>query len=409
MKQYLDLGKKILETGDFAPGRAGSETYSLFGEQLKFDLMDGFPIPTTQHVQLKPMAAELIWILSGSTNNNDLVELGANFWTPWALKEPITSDRQLSGYDRAAKLAQLTNRSIGDTIKYLNGMSYDDAQEALTAAAVPETEPVVRVAAGELGPVYGRQWRDFGGVDQIRELVNNLQTQPYSRRHVISGWNPTVLPIESHSHEQNIADGKQVLPCCHALWQVYVRPATKAQAIKYLEYQRGGIGLLSDEDINFHIRNIGTLVDQDLVAVEAYLNANSLPTKRLSLQLYARSQDYPVGTVVNIPSYALLTHLLALTINAIPGDYIHTMGDVHVYANQVEKFKQQLEREPRQLPKLKIHDRWLVGCDWVNGIANRQSPFDNTVNCPTLERFYVDDFELVGYNPHERITYKVLV
>lgn len=425
MKEYLELGRKILEEGAFCPGRAGSETYSLFGEQLKFDLMDGFPIPTTQDVNIKPLAAELIWILSGSTNNNDLVELGAKFWDSWALKEDINKETPLSGYDRAAMLADRTGRTTADVIKQLNSMSYEDAEKFLSDAAIPKHKVVPFIKAGELGPVYGEQWRNFANVDQILELLDNLQSQPYSRRHVVSGWNPAVLPTESRTHEHNIMNGKQVLPCCHTMWQIYVRPATKAQVQKYLKYQLAIAETEEQKAVYYqHLSAVNTTDSQE--ELEVYLTERCLPKARLSLQLYARSQDFPVGTVVNIPSYALLTHLLAMTINAIPGDYIHTMGDVHVYANQVEKFKQQLEREPRPLPHLKINRKWmeLTPDQWNAAIADGTSPFNYRVGNisdnpavrersnfkdPAAPRFSVDDFQLVNYEPHSRITYKVLV
>lgn len=414
MKEYLELGEKILNEGSYRVGRGDIGTHSLFGHQLRFNLMEGFPILSTQAIDVIPLAAELFWFLAGDTNNENLIELGAKFWTPWALKEAHQITKSRSGYDQACDLANRLNIIPREVINRLNSMSPTEARKFLDENGVSENEVVDVFSKGELGPIYGKMWRDFGGVDQIHDLLMNLQNLPYSRRHVISGWNPTLLPDETKPHTENILAGKQCLPPCHALWQVYVTPITKKQIFDYLKYQievadspdealmyRGEIAAIN----SFSFEN-----DEDLIE---FLEEHNLPTKRLSLQLYARSQDYPVGTPVNIASYALLTHLLALTINAVPGEYIHTMGDVHIYDNQVEKFKEQLQREFKKKPYLKFPKSYYEH-DWKFEISNRVSLFHRDPNYVYKEPhskygFKPEDITLVGYDPHPRITYKVLV
>lgn len=425
--QYQELGKEILNNGILSSGRAGSRTYSLFGEQLKYDLMDGFPIETSQAVAFKPMVAELLWFLSGDTNNNNLIKLGANFWTPWALKEALTTTKHRSGYDRACELANKLNKTVQETIAFLNTMSIEEAEVVMSENNVSPTVDIETFKEGELGPIYSKMWRDFNGVDQIDELLKNLISQPTSRRHIVSAWNPSVLPDETKEHSENILNGKACLPPCHTLWQVYMREANKKQMLKYLTYQIdalteykstitdvSSISQEVDDKLNMYHSAFKDLNKEDSNLTEVIEKYN-LPKYRLSLQLYARSQDYPVGTVVNIASYSLLMHLLSTVVNAIPGDYVHTMGDVHVYENQVEKFKEQLTRKVKKFPKLLINpdgaDRVQL---YANEIKQSLTPLHTTISGllnsdSGTVHFNTDTIKLIGYDPHPRITYKVLV
>lgn len=442
MQQYLELGKRIIEEGTLRTGRGDAGFYSLFGEQLKFDLMQGFPIPTTQNVDINTVIAELIWMLSGDTNNNNLIKLGAKFWTAWALNEDVTKSVPRAGYNRACELALKLGIPTSEAIKKLNSLSMDEAEGLLQKHSVDNYESVVIKKAGDLGPVYGEMWRSFNGVDQIKELIFNLKSDPFSRRHIVSSWNPELLPDSSKSHKENIIDGKQVLPPCHTLWQVFVEPATPSQLIKYLSYNRHILQHLIDygnENVNALIRRL-SIIDlgrQDMTPggitdynnrLSAFLESVSfetdtpsgkktikLPTTRLSLKLYARSQDYPVGTVVNIPFYAALTHVLATTINAIPGDYIHSMGDVHIYANQIDQFKEQLQRQPTTLPRIKLPERlYTVYWDYFARELDEEkkfhagTPTDDFVTS-VFGALHPSEFSLINYNPHNRIKYKVLV
>ena len=243
MKQYLDLVKHVLEKGKLKADRTGTGTKSVFGYQMRFDLGEGFPMVTTKKLHLKSIIHELLWFLKGDTNIKYLKDNGVNIWNAWA-----------------------------------------DSN-------------------GNLGPVYGFQWRNWNndGIDQISNLINDLKNNPSSRRHLISAWNPSVLPDTSKSFETNVANGKAALPPCHAFFQ-------------------------------FHVIN-----------------------GKLSCQLYQRSADIFLGVPFNIASYSLLTLMIAQVCNLEAGDFIHTFGDAHIYSNHFEQMKLQLGREPRNLPTIKIN------------------------------------------------------
>ena len=245
MRQYLNLVKHVLENGEFKEDRTGTGTKSIFGYQMRFNLAEGFPMVTTKKLHLKSIIHELLWFLKGDTHIKYLKDNGVNIWNAWA-----------------------------------------DSK-------------------GDLGPVYGYQWRNWNndGIDQISNLIKNLNDNPSSRRHLISAWNPSVLPDTSKSFETNIANGKAALPPCHAFFQ-------------------------------FHIIN-----------------------GKLSCQLYQRSADIFLGVPFNIASYSLLTLMIAQVCKLKPGDFIHTFGDAHIYSNHFEQMKLQLTRKPRKLPTIKINNK----------------------------------------------------
>lgn len=244
MKQYLDLLQHILDNGVQKGDRTGTGTISVFGYQMRFHLDDGFPLLTTKKVHLKSIIYELLWLLSGDTNIKFLHDNNVSIWDEWA-----DSD-------------------------------------------------------GNLGPVYGAQWRNFNnqGCDQIKEVVESLKNNPNSRRHIVTAWNPCVLPDEkSKDFAANVANGKAALPPCHAFFQFYVSDG------------------------------------------------------RLSCQLYQRSADVFLGVPFNIASYSLLTMMMAQVCDLKLGDFVHTFGDVHIYNNHLEQVKLQLSGTPRQLPKMIIN------------------------------------------------------
>jgi thymidylate synthase len=245
MKQYLDLLQNILDTGNVRGDRTGTGTKGIFGAQLRFDLSKGFPLVTTRKIFFKGVIRELLWFLAGDTNIKYLTDNNVHIWDAWADEK------------------------------------------------------------GDLGPVYGAQWRSWEApdgrkIDQISQLIKMIRSKPESRRHIVSAWNPAVLPDESISPQDNVRAGRAALASCHALFQFYVS---------------GG---------------------------------------RLSCLLYQRSSDCPVGQVFNIAQYALLTHMIAQQCDLEPGDFIWTGGDCHIYLNQIEGVQEQLKREPRPLPKLVI-------------------------------------------------------
>ena len=243
MKQYLDLVNHVMKKGVLKEDRTGTGTKSIFGYQMRFNLDDGFPLITTKKLHLKSIIYELLWFLNGDTNTKYLSENGVKIWDGWA----------------------------------------DDN--------------------GDLGPVYGSQWRNWNGdnIDQISDLINMIKNNPKSRRMIVSAWNPSVLPDTSKSFSQNINEGKAALPPCHAFFQFYVS------------------------------------------------------NDKLSCQLYQRSADIFLGVPFNIASYSLFTHMIAHVCNLKVGDFIHTFGDAHIYTNHFDQVKLQVKREPKKLPKLKIN------------------------------------------------------
>ena len=271
MKTYLKLLEDIRQHGTQKSDRTGTGTVSLFGYQMRFDLEQGFPAVTTKKLHLRSIIHELLWFLRGETNIEYLNEHGVTIWDEWATEE------------------------------------------------------------GELGPVYGAQWRDWIApdgrhIDQITQLLSDLRDRPDSRRHIISAWNPAFLPDESKSPAENARQGLQALPPCHALFQ-------------------------------FHVAD-----------------------GRLSCQLYQRSGDAFLGVPFNIASYALLTMMIAQCTNLKPGDFIHTLGDAHLYLNHMEQATTQLGREPFPLPRMKIN-------------PDKRDLFD----------FRFEDFELEDYQYHPHI------
>ncbi len=243
MKQYLDLVRHVLSNGTDKGDRTGTGTRSVFGYQMRFDLAEGFPMVTTKKLHLKSIIYELLWFLKGDTNIQYLNENGVRIWDEWADEN------------------------------------------------------------GDLGPVYGYQWRNWNGdgIDQIKELIETLKTNPNSRRMVVSAWNPSVLPDTSRSFADNVADGKAALPPCHAFFQFYVADG------------------------------------------------------KLSCQLYQRSADVFLGVPFNIASYALFTMMVAQVTGFEPGEFIHTFGDAHIYNNHREQLELQLSRDPKPLPKMIIN------------------------------------------------------
>lgn len=265
MKPYHDLMKLVLENGELSPNRTGIDTLSVFGAQSRYDLRKGFPAVTTKKLFMKGVVHELIWFLKGSTNINYLTENGVSIWDEWA-----------------------------------------DAE-------------------GNLGPVYGKQWRRWSkgaihSVDQIAGLVKGLRENPTSRRHIVSAW--------------NVADLDQMaLPPCHVMFQFNVN--TKGE---------------------------------------------------LSCQLYQRSADIFLGVPFNIACYALLTHMVAQVCDLAVGEFVHTIGDAHIYTNHVEQCKIQLEREPYDLPQL-----------WLNP------------DVKDIDGFKYEDVRLLNYQSHPAIKGEVAV
>ena len=266
MKEYQRLLKLVLDTGKTRSDRTGTGTISVFGAQARFNLRNSFPCLTTKKLHLRSIIHELLWFLKGDTNIRYLKDNKVTIWDEWADEN------------------------------------------------------------GNLGPVYGEQWRkwktaDGLNIDQIKELIKNIKENPNSRRHIVSAWNPGEL-------------NKMALPPCHAFFQLYV----------------------------------------------------DTESKELSCQLYQRSADLFLGVPFNIASYSLLTMMIAQVCSLKPGEFVHTFGDLHIYSNHIEQVNTQLQREPRELPKMKINP-----------------------NIKSIDEFTYEDFELEGYDPHPSIAAPIAV
>jgi len=270
MQQYHELMQHILDNGTLKANRTGIGTLSVFGYQMRFNLQEGFPLVTTKKVHLKSIIHELLWFLDGDTNIRYLVENGVNIWNEWPFQNYLKEE------GLAEKLP-----------KY----SPEWKEELKNFKAQIIADEGFAKKWGELGPVYGRQWRNFEGVDQIRQLVEDLQKNPNSRRHIISAWNPKDIPVMA----------KSGLPPCHTLFQFYVAD------------------------------------------------------NKLSCQLYQRSADVFLGVPFNIASYAILTMMVAQVCDLELGDFVHTFGDAHLYENHLEQTREQLSRAFRPLPEMRIN------------------------------------------------------
>jgi thymidylate synthase len=277
MRQYLDLMRHVRDHGARKADRTGTGTLSVFGHQMRFDLTQGFPAITTKRLHWKSVVHELLWFLRGETNVRSLQSQGVTIWDEWA-----------------------------------------DTQ-------------------GELGPVYGRQWRawpvpDGGVIDQLAEVVETIRTRPHSRRLLVSAWNVADLPDETIPPAANASAGRMALAPCHAFFQ-------------------------------FHVSD-----------------------GRLSCQMYQRSADIFLGVPFNIASYALLTHLVAQVTDLLPGEFIHTLGDAHLYLNHLDQVEMQLARTPMQLPRLRLNP-----------------------SVHALDDFRYEDIELLDYQHHAPIKAPIAV
>ena len=362
MKQYTDMLIHVQEQGRFKNDRTGVGCYSVFGYQTRFDLSQGFPLLTNKFTSFKAIAHELIWILSGQTNIEYLKENGVKIWDEWA------------------------------------------------------------TPAGDLGPVYGHQWRNFGfQIDQLEDLMFNLRNRPFSRRHVISAWNPMDLSDESISAQDNVAAGKMALAPCHCLFQFHVEQLTQdeilTQAFKEIIYIDGeslqrlelasgensflmtdgteleaagikrilvstDISVTGERSHRLKVLRFGTADHryQSIGEIKDYLIKMArhyrpdLCTTRLSCQLYQRSADIFLGVPFNIASYALLTHMIAHSLGMMPGEFIHTFGDLHLYCNHIAQARELLDQDEYVLPTLRF-------------LRRRDNPWEYT-----FDDFVIEDY-----------------
>ncbi|MCD3220646.1 thymidylate synthase [Staphylococcus sciuri] len=282
-KAYHDLCKKVLEEGENKDDRTGTGTISIFGHQMRFDLSEGFPLLTTKKVSFKLIATELLWFIKGDTNIRYLLQYKNNIWNEWAFKKWIESN----DYD-GPDMTDFGRRSLVDD----EFNQQYKAQLAIFKDKILNDDEFM-IKYGDLGNVYGKQWRDWkdqdgNRFDQLKTLIENIKQNPNSRRHIISAWNPTEIDT-------------MALPPCHTLFQFYVKDG------------------------------------------------------KLSCQLYQRSADIFLGVPFNIASYSLLTHLIAKECGLEVGEFVHTFGDAHIYKNHIDAINEQLSRDSYDAPKLNIN------------------------------------------------------
>lgn len=295
MKQYLEMCQHILNNGEDRDDRTGTGTRSVFGYQTRYDLRQGFPLMTTKKMFLRPIAEELLWFIKGDTNIKYLVDRNVKIWNEWP-------------YEKFKKSVDYKGETLEEFIEKIKSLPAEDE---------------FVVTYGELGPVYGRQWRNFNnqGVDQLQELVDSLKNNPFSRRHIICAWNPVEV-------------NEMALPPCHAFLQFYV----------------------------------------------------SNDKRYLSCQLYQRSADTFLGVPFNIASYALFTHMLAQVCGYEAKEFIHSIGDAHIYKDHFDVVKEQISRTPYPLCKLELN-------------PDIKSIFD----------FKIEDIKIKDYISHGKLVGKVSV
>ena len=323
-KQYLKLLKDILDNGVEKQDRTGTGTISVFGRQIRHDMKLGFPLLTTKKMYWKGIVTELLWFLRGDTNIKYLVDNDCHIWNGDAYKNycKIAGSVEEPDYDIHIDDPNQNCTRLMTKDEFINRIKTDDefAKEW-----------------GDLGPIYGKQWRDWeyycgGGdcnVDQIQNSINLLKTDPDSRRNIVSAWNVGEL-------------NQMTLPPCHYGFQVYTRELTLEERVKLLGYKNEIVDKTIDrygEDV--HIENC---------------DKHNIPTRAISLMWSQRSVDTFLGLPFNIASYALLLEIIAKEVNMVPDELIGNLGDVHLYSNHIEQAKEQITREPMELPDVRLRN-----------------------------------------------------
>lgn len=445
MKQYLDLLRHIRENGTFKQDRTGTGTYSVFGYQMRFDLSEGFPLVTTKQTHLKSIIHELLWFLNGDTNIRYLKANGVRIWDEWVKEEtaeyrdmvPAEIQVALVKFFKATDFSAISVDNLETPAGYVIHRNEDDSEIVFEYVSDESWKNAYRdfvggeprvLIAGELGPVYGSQWRSWPDVresskvvnltiaerceeanqygdyylrlgkayshpsgeerrkalealsseldamgipkerripsvnartiDQISNLIEMLKNNPDSRRLIVSAWNPAEVD-------------QMALPPCHCLFQFYTVPLTWNERW-HLAKEAG--------------HDIDVMRGHKEADVMAYMDQFHVPTRKLSCQLLQRSADAGLGVPFNIASYALLLMMVAQVVNMVPGEFIWTGGDCHIYSNHLEQVDLQLTRNPHPLPKMIIRDRGQG-----------------------IDDFVYEDFELVDYVCHPHIAMPISV
>ena len=347
---YQNLLQDILDNGVTKETRNGG-TISVFGRQIRHKMSEGFPLLTTKKVHFKSVIAELLWFLRGETNIKSLLTYGCNIWNGDAYKNYSSKVEAWEPH--------LDEEMFIERIK-----TDDDFAQKW----------------GDLGPIYGKQWKSWNKydhqiidknslpnvksrVDQIQNLIKDLRTNPDSRRLMVSAWNPADLP-------------NQVLPPCHYGFQVYTRELSVKERLSYFEEFFDCTS--NSENMNEH-------------EIHIELSKSNIPTRAISLMYNARSQDVPLGTPFNLASYGLLLTIIAKEVGMIPDELISNMGDCHIYLNQIDGVKDQLTRKPYSLPQ-------MLGKDEYHYLMDLDIPFSQKI-----EQFKPDFWKLENYQSHPSI------
>ena len=380
-KQYQELLQDILNNGIEKKDRTGTGTISVFGRQIRHKMSEGFPLLTTKKMAWKTMVTELLWFLRGDTNIKYLVDNGCHIWDGDAYKNYLKNHKDdligctivlSNGVSAEIKAQHNVNRNVLITTKGRINIEGDDTITILNDTLTQEefinkikTDDEFAKKWGELGPIYGKQWRSwvgesktangsisasttFGYIDQIKNLINDLKTNSDSRRLMVSSWNVSEL-------------NKMVLPPCHYGFQVYTRKLSEGE--RGLLLQPYGLDPLTKEG-------------RDKLWKE-----NNLPTRAISLMWNQRSVDTFLGLPFNIASYGLLLEIIAKEVNMVPDELIGNLGDVHLYLNHIEQAKEQIDREPFELPTLRI----------------ASGPLDD------IAHHEIMDFDILNYKSHPTI------
>lgn len=373
MQAYKNLLQDIYDNGRTRYDRTGTGTRSVFGRQIEFNLTDGFPLLTLKNTPLRAVAAELAWFLEGSTTTRRLNELGSTIWDRWAVKEPTTRQVELTVEERCELLVNQLGLNKLITSATVDGDWAVRNPELFDQYNIPTTKPVTLNQVGDLGPIYGVQWRGWVGVnneqlqiiDQIQAVVESLKTNPWSRRHLVSAWNVSDLPDELYSPQDNVLNGKQALAPCHVMFQFYVEQMTMLERVAHFNADIDNANMLMGVDANTNEADQMDLLDR--------LN---VPTMSLSCQVYMRSVDVPVGLPFNIASYALLTHLMANECGMSVGSLVMSLGDTHIYHDQIPMVEDMLTRTPKPLPRLNLSRHVNIAHHTVDEIVAALDGYD---------------------------------
>jgi thymidylate synthase len=335
-KQYQDLLQTILDNGVTKSDRTGTGTLSVFGRQIRHNMSEGFPLLTTKKMAWKTMVTELLWFLRGDTNIKYLVDNDCHIWDGDCFANYLKTRDRFSNKDNVKEDVVINGRNGSSNRTYtkeefINKIKTDDEFAKKWA---------------DLGPVYGKQWRSWRGhdgiigekdengtriitwnqIDQIQNLINDLKTNPDSRRLMVTAWNPADLEVS-------------VLPPCHYGFQVYTTELSLDERLDLMRKRT------KDGTVDYDNRHHG------------FLDFHNIPTRAISLMFNMRSTDVGLGLSFNLSSYGLLLMMIAKQVNMVPEELIYNGGDVHLYLNHIEPIKEQLTREPYELPTVKISDR----------------------------------------------------